>query len=116
MISGGFEGEKHISKYRTHGSAPDDLDERDRAIVEYTRQHPLKGIPNPFMSELWKDDDYYLMVIGSREKTLTPDQVREIRALGQSGYSVAEITRKVGALNETQVKNVLANKTYTRID
>jgi hypothetical protein len=116
MIPGGFEGEKHISKYRTPGSAPNDLDERDRAIAEYIRQHPLKGIPNPFMSELWKDDDYYLKVIGSREKTLTPDQVREIRALGQSGYSVAEITRKVGALNETQVKNVLANKTYTRID
>jgi hypothetical protein len=67
------------------------------------------------MSELWKDDEHYLKVISSRENTLTPNQVRSIRALDQSGYSVAEITRKVGALNEKQVKDVLANRTYTRI-
>jgi hypothetical protein len=72
-------------------------------------------MPNPFMSELWKDDEHYRKVIGSRKKTLTSDQVKRIRALDQSGYSVAEITRIVGALNETQVKKVVANRTYTRV-
>ena len=72
-------------------------------------------MPNPFMSELWKDDEHYLKVISAREKTLTPDQVRSIRALDQSGYPVAEITRNIGALNEKQVKDVLANRTYKRV-
>ena len=115
MIPGGFEGHKFLYKHRITDHVDINLEERDRAIAEYTRQHPLKGIPNPFMSELWRDDEHYLKVISSREKTLTPDQVREIRALKQSGYSVAEIARKVGALNEIQVKNVLAKRTYTRV-
>ena len=115
MIPGGFEGYRFLYQHRITDRVDIDLDERDRAIAEYVRQHPRKGIPNPFMSELWKDDEYYLKVIGSRGNTLTPDQVRMIRALDQSGHSVAEIARKVDALNEKQVKDVLANRTYTRI-
>jgi hypothetical protein len=115
MIPGGLEGNRHLYKHRITDRVDINLDERDRAIAEYVRQHPRKGMPNPFMSELWKDDEHYLKVIGSRENTLTPDQVRSIRALDQSGYSVAEITRKVSALNEKQVKDVLANRTYTRV-
>ena len=114
MIPGGFEGLRHLYKHRITDRVDIDLDERDRAIAEYVRQHPRKGMPNPFMSELWKDDEHYRKVIGSRKKTLTFDQVKRIRALDQSGYSVAEITRKVGALDEKQVKRVLANRTYTR--
>jgi hypothetical protein len=115
MIPGGFEGYRHLYKHRITDRVDIDLDERDRAIAEYARQHPLKGIPNPFMSELWKDDEHYLKVINSRGDRLTSDQVKRIRALDQSGYSVAEITRNVGALNEKQVEKVLANKTYTRV-
>lgn len=115
MIPGGFEGLRFLHKHRITDRVDIDLDERDRAIAEYVRQNPRKGIPNPFMSEFWKDDEYYLKVIGSREDTLTPDQVRRIRVLAQSGFSVAEITRNVDALNERQVKDVLANRTYTRV-
>ncbi len=115
MIPGGFEGHKFLYKHRITERVNIDLDERDRAIAEYVRQHPRKGMPNPFMSELWKDDGHYLKVISSRENTLTPDQVKQIRALDQSGYSAAEITIKVGAINEKQVKDVLANRTYTRV-
>lgn len=116
MIPGGYEGNRHLYKHRITDRVDISLDEREQAIAEYVRQNPRKGIPNPFISELWEDDEYYLKVIGSREKTLTPDQVREIRALDQSGDSVAEITRKVGAHNEKQVENVLANRTYTRVN
>jgi hypothetical protein len=115
MIPGGFKGLKFLHEHRITDRVDITLEERDRAITEYVRQNPRKGIPNPFMSELWKDDEHYLKVISSRENTLTPDQVRRIRALDQSGYSAAEITRDVGALNEKQVKDVLANRTYTRV-
>lgn len=114
MIPGGFEGNKHLYKHRIIDRIDIDLDEREQAITEYVKQNPLKGIPNPFMSELWKDDDYYLKVISSREGTLSFDQVGKIRELGDSGFSVSEITRKVGARNENQVKNVLANITFKR--
>jgi hypothetical protein len=38
------------------------LEERDIALGEYLRQDSGKGIPNPFMVELWKGDTYYLKV------------------------------------------------------
>ena len=67
------------------------------------------------IAELWKDDEYYLKVIEARPKTLSPDQVKKIRELASKDWLVAEIVKEVGALNEIQVKNVLAGKTYKRI-
>lgn len=115
MIPGGFKGLRFLHEHRITDRVDITLKERDRAIEEYVRQNPRKGIPNPFMSELWEDDDFYLRVIEARDKTLTPNQVRQIRALADMGWSVPQITKEVNALNETQVKNVLAGKTYKRI-
>jgi hypothetical protein len=115
MIPGGFKGLKKLHELGITNNMRISLDERERAIEEYSRRNPRKGIPNPFMKALWTNDDYYLKVIGSREKTLTPDQVRSIRSLHQSGGTVEEITEKVGALHEKQVKDVLANRTYIRV-
>ncbi|NTV25430.1 MAG: hypothetical protein HGB01_04385 [Chlorobiaceae bacterium] len=115
MIPGGFKGLSHLYKHRITDHPIVDLDERDRAIAEFVRQHPRKGMPNPFMTELWKDDEHYLKVISSREKNLMPSQVLKIRELASAGYSITEITRDVGALNEVQVKNVLAERTYKRV-
>jgi len=74
-----------------------------------------RGIPNPFIAELWKDDDFYLKVIEAREKTLSPEQVRKIRELNKFGKSIIQITQEVDALNKLQVKNVLLGRTYSRI-
>ena len=115
MIPGGFKGLKFLHKHRITDRIDISLEERDRAISDYLRQNPRKGIPNPFIAELWKDDDFYLRVIEARPKTLSPDQVRAIRSLSQSGRTIAEIAEDVGALNEIQVKNVLARRTYRRI-
>jgi hypothetical protein len=115
MIPGGFKGLKLLHKLRIIKSVNIDLEEREKAIEEYTRRNPRKGIPNPFISKLWEDDKYYLKVIEARPKTLSIDQVRMIRELYRSGRSVSEIVREVGALNETQVKSVIMGKTYTRI-
>ena len=115
MIPGGFEGFKHLYEHRITDRIEIDLDERENAIFEYLRQNPRKGIPNPFMSELWQDDEYYLKVIGSKEKTLTAGQVREIRRLGKEGLVPHEILIRVGGINERQIKSVLQGKTYKRV-
>ncbi len=115
MIPGGFKGLKYLHKLRIINSVNIDLEERERAIAEYVRQNPRKGIPNPFISKLWEDDEYYIKVIEARPKSLSQDQVRMIRELNRLGRSVSEIVIEVGALNETQVKGVIMGKTYTRI-
>lgn len=116
MIPGGYKGLKELHKHRVIKSMDISLEERDIAIREYIKKHPRKGMPNPFISELWEDDEYYLRVIEARPKTLSPNQVRQIRALTEMGWSVSQITGEVNALNERQVENVLAGRTYRRIN
>lgn len=115
MIPGGFKGLQFLHEHRITDRPRIPLDDRDRAIAEYVRQNPRKGVPNPYLSELWKDDDYYLKVIEARPKTLSADQVREIRRMSSEGFSIGEIADEVGALNEIQVKNVVAGRTYRRV-
>lgn len=115
MISGGFKGLRELHKLRITERVDISLEERDHAIGEYLRQNPRKGIPNPFVAELWKDDEHYLKVMESNPKTLSADQVRAIRALDTRGMSVEDITEKVGALNEIQVRKVIAGITYRRV-
>jgi len=114
MISGGYKGLRELHEYGIINRPDISLEERDKAIAKYARQNPRKGMPNPFIAELWKDDEYYLKVIEARPKTLSPDQVKKIRELASMGRSVIEIVEEVGALNAIQVKNVIRGKTYTR--
>jgi hypothetical protein len=115
MIPGGFKGLRLLHELRITNGTDISLEDRDLAIAEYARQNPRKGVPNPFIAELWKDDEYYLKVIGARQKTLMPSQVRKIREYNKMGWSVERIAEAVGALNEIQVKNVISGKTYRRI-
>ncbi len=115
MIPGGFKGIKHLHKHRIITRRDITLEERDRAIIEYIQQNPRKGIPHPFMSELWKDDGFYLKNIEARSNTLSVEQVKRIRELYELGRSVSVITEEVGARNETQVKNVVSGRTFGRI-
>lgn len=116
MIPGGFKGLKFLHKNRVINSMNITLEEREKAISKYIREHPRKGIPNPFISQLWEDDEYYLRVIEAKPKTLSRNQVRKIRSLAEEGRSISQITIEVGAINERQVKGVLTGKTYSRID
>ena len=115
MIPGGFKGLKFLHKLRIINNVNINLEEREKAIEEYISQNPRKGIPNPFISKLWEDDEYYLKVIQARPKTLSTDKVRKIRELYKLGRSISEIVTEVGALNEAQVKSLIIGKTYTRI-
>jgi hypothetical protein len=115
MIPGGFKGIRFLHEHRVIDRTDIGLEERDKAIAEYIRQNPRKGVPNPFIAELWKDDAFYLNYIESRPKTLTPDQVRAIRELASQGMPVAEIAEEVDALNEIQVRNVISGRYYGRV-
>ena len=92
------------------------LKERDKAVLEYQRQHPRAGIPNLLISELWKDDDYAAKIICGAEGRLSIQQVLKIRELNNLGIPVDKIVEMVKARNVRQVLNVLKGSTYTRIN
>ena len=115
MIPGGFKGLRLLHEYRITDRVDISLKDRDKAIQEFVRRHPRKGVPNPFIAELWKDDEFYLRIMKARPKTLSPDQVRKIRELAELGQTVAEIVKEVGARNERQVRDVISGKYYGRI-
>jgi hypothetical protein len=114
MIPGGFKGLKYLHKLRLTDRINISLEEREEAIIKFIKRNPRKGIPNPFLSELWKDDDFYLKIMEARPKSLSPDQVRRIKKLHKSGMPIEEIVKEVGAINSSQVKRVIDGKTYTR--
>ncbi|OLO09808.1 hypothetical protein BTW08_00930 [Salinicola sp. MH3R3-1] len=115
MIPGGFKGMRFLHKHRLLNSDKVTIKERDAALVEYQRQHPKAGIPNLFISELWKDDEYAARIICGPEGRLSVQQVQEIRKLNSMGVSLGKIVELVNALNIQQVQRVISGETYTRI-
>jgi hypothetical protein len=100
MIPGGLKGLKFLYEHRLTDKIEISLEERERAIANYVRQNPRKGIPNPFIAALWEDDEYYLKIIGAREKTLSPSQVKRIRHLASLGWDIERIMEDVNALSK----------------
>lgn len=116
MIPGGFKGMRFLHEHRLTDQVQVSLEERDRAIAEYARRMGVRaGVPNLFLAELWRDDDFYLKVLGGRSDVLSPGQVLTIRDLAAKGLTPQQIFEVVGARNVEQVQRVLAGKTYTRI-
>jgi hypothetical protein len=112
MIPGGFKGMRYLHEHRLTHAPVVSLKERDRAVKEYQKQNPRKGIPNLLISELWNDPDWAAKAICSQTNRLSKDQVLAIRVLGAEGISPGEIIERVGARNELQVKRVLDGDTY----
>ncbi len=115
MIPGGFKGMRFLHKHRLINSEKVTLKERDKAIIEYQRQHPKAGIPNLLISELWKDDDYAAKIICGAEGRLSIEQVQEIRKLNDLGIPLEKIVEMVNARNHQQVQRVVSGETYSRV-
>ena len=115
MIPGGYKGLRFLHEHRITNKIDISLEERDKAIAEYVRRNPRKGIPNPLIAELWEDDEYYKRINEAHPKRLSEAQVQQIRALAKAGWLVESITKEVGAIDERQVKDVVKGKTYKRI-
>lgn len=116
MIPGGFKGLRFLHEHRLIDKLKVSLEERDKAIAEYVRRVGVRaGVPNLFLAQLWRDDDFYMKVLAGRSDVLTPGQVLTIRGLAAQGRTAQQIFEVVGARNVKQVQRVLAGKTYTRI-
>jgi hypothetical protein len=116
MIPGGFKGMRFLHEHRVTDRVDISLEQRDRAISEYARRSGVRaGVPNLFLAELWRDDEFYLKVLSGRSDVLTPGQVLAIRDLAAKGRTAQQILEAVGARNVDQVHRVLLGKTYKRI-
>lgn len=116
MIPGGKSGLRYL---RENGLLSQSVvpmpDERDRIISEWLKEHPRKGLPAPWVTEKWLDNDWAIAQICGRDDRLSVDQVRAIRELGKE-YSAEEIFMRIGVKDVAQVKRVLEGKTYSRVD
>ena len=57
MIPGRFKGLRFLHEHRIADRVDIPLKDRDKAIQDFVRRNPRKGVPNPFIAELWKDDE-----------------------------------------------------------
>lgn len=115
MIPGGKSGLKYL---REHGLLAPRMvptpDERDVLLEKWLRENPRRGLPAPWVSERWKDDEWAVAQICGRDGRLSVDQVRGIRRLAD-GHSAEVIADRIGALNKEQVQRVIDGETYTRV-
>lgn len=115
MIPGGKSGLKYL---RENGLLSKSVipmpDDRDRIVSEWMKDHPRKGLPAPWVSEKWQDENWAVAQICGRDGRLSVEQVRAIRELSGQ-HSPEEICERIGAKNVEQVKRVIDGKTYTRV-
>lgn len=115
MIPGGKSGLRYLRENGLlHKSVIPLPDERDRIVSKWLKDHPRKGLPAPWVSEKWRDNDWAVAQICGRDGRLSVEQVQAIRKLAKE-YSAEEIAARIGARNVTQVKRVLEGKTYVRV-
>ncbi|SMQ68495.1 hypothetical protein SAMN06295905_1584 [Devosia lucknowensis] len=116
MIPGGKSGLKYL---REHGLlAPRVVpspDERDVLLEKWLRENPRRGLPAPWVSERWKDDEWAVAQICGRDGRLSVEQVRAIRRLADE-HPPDLIAERIGALNKEQVQRVIDGQTYTRVN
>ena len=115
MIPGGYKGMKELYKLGITKREKISLKERDKAIAEYLKRYPRRGMPAPWVKEYWQEYENYKKYIDKRTDTLSEDQVRLIRSLHKIGRTPAEIVLEVGARNERQVKDVISGRYYSSV-
>jgi hypothetical protein len=116
MIPGGRAG---LTYMRAHGMLSSALrhtpEGAEHVLHAWLQENPRKGLPAPWISELWKTDEYALSVICGPEGRLSVEQVRRIRELARDGETYESICSVVGALNAEQVSRVVEGRTYSRV-
>lgn len=116
MIPGGKSGLRYLRENGLLQSSVAPMpDERDRIVSEWLKEHPRKGLPAPWVTEKWRDNDWAIAQICGRDGRLSVEQVRAIRELAKE-YSAKEICVRIGAKDVAQVKRVLEGKTYSRVE
>jgi hypothetical protein len=116
MIPGGREGIRFL--HQLVGTREEnfvDTEDREVALNAFRAKHPQAGVPNPGVAAAWDDPAYAEAVICGRENRLSADQVRRIRYLAAVGHNLESIKVAIGAVNDGQIKRVIAGRTYSRI-
>lgn len=116
MIPGGFAGLKSFSSQTKHSrSGIDNSVVRGQGSFFYFANQSRRGIPNPMIEKLWRDDSYYAKVIGNRDSTFSRDDLRKIRKMAHEGHQLDSIGQHFGIVNLKRIKNILEGKTYRRM-
>lgn len=115
MIPGGHAGFRYLRRHRLiEPSSSDAPDSRDSVVSAWLQNNPRQGLPAPWVSERWKDDEWAVAQICGRPGRLSVDQVRAIRELVGS-LSLEKIVSEAGARNVRQVRRVLSGRCYSRV-
>jgi hypothetical protein len=115
MIPGGKAGLKYMRENGLLGRGVVPMpDERDRLVADWILEHPRRGLPAPWVTEMWKDPDWAVAQICGRDGRLSIEQVRAIRALAEK-HPAEQIAERIGTSKVDQVRRVLDGKTYTRV-
>ncbi|WP_220493259.1 hypothetical protein [Pseudoalteromonas sp. SG44-1] len=116
MIPGGKSGLLYLRENGLlQNSAIPMPDDRSVILSGWLKHHPRKGLPAPWVAEKWRDNEWAVAQICGRDGRLSAEQVQAIRKLGKE-YPAEEICNRIGAKNVVQVKRVLKDKTYTRVE
>lgn len=82
MIPGGKSGLRYLRENgllkRRSAPMPDD---REQIINGWLREHPLRGLPAPWIAKKWRDNAWAVAQICGRDDRLSVEQVRAIREL-----------------------------------
>lgn len=116
MIPGGKAGIAYLHKHAMMQSGQRvHAEMSENALVQWLKQNPRIHMPAPWVTELWKTDEYALKVICGPEGRLSVEQVQKIRELAIQGMSAPAIREMVGAKSDRQVKGVISGRFYNRV-
>ncbi len=116
MVPGGREGVRAL--HQLSGRSSEELIEteaREEEFIHHFSKRPQQGLAKPGVAAAWNDPAYAEAVICGRDNRLSAEQVREIRYLAATGRDLAFIKLTIGAIDDGQVRRVLAGRTYQRI-
>lgn len=112
MIPGGYAGLRYLHSLGIRGATEAN---RDEVLEELTSRESLAGRPNPLCAARWESDqDFVNRIICGHSGRLTLDEIRRIREMDLSGYTVPEISGRMGRAAK-RVAQVIRGKTYRRV-
>ena len=111
MIPGGEAGIKYLG---SKGFQKLDWEHRERAVRDLISTYARKGIANPLLSAIWRDDDYAASIICGNPNNFSREQVGQIRFMSEIGKSIEEIAETLGC-SVSRVRKLLQGNTYSRV-
>lgn len=114
MIPGGNKGIKYLSQLGINVKVPIDKEDITERL---SLREDLSDRPNPLCAARWASDPSFAeRVICGHSGRLTVDQVKTVRLLSSYGKQAKDILDITKTNNLRQIKNVINNKTYQRIN